>query len=82
MKRPAPPSEHAAADSVYWMQSSKRRQALEWLARADLTGAERADLEAFARDYRTGRHLASGERRALLAAFDRVARRLRRARAG
>ena len=79
MKRSAPGPEHAAADSVYWMQSSKRRQALEWLARQDLTAQERTELEAFARDYRTGTKLRPTERRSLLAAFDRVARRLRRA---
>jgi hypothetical protein len=76
------PLEHAATGSVYWMESSKRRQALEWLDRDDLTPEERAALETFAREYRTGTWLTPGERRALLAAFDRIARRLRRAPAG
>jgi hypothetical protein len=77
VKRPAPRSEHAATGSVYWMESSKRRQALEWLDRGDLTPEERAELATFARDYRTGTELTPGERRALLVAFDRIARRLR-----
>ena len=75
MKGRVPP-EHAAAGSVYWMEASKRRQALVWLARQDLTPAEREALERFARDYRTGTGLTPTERRALLAAFDRIARRL------
>jgi hypothetical protein len=59
------------------MESSKRRQALEWLAREDLTPLERETLETFASDYRTATGLAPAERRSLLAAFDRIARRLR-----
>jgi hypothetical protein len=59
------------------MEASKRRQALAWLARPDLTPAERDALEKFARDYRTGTDVAPAERRSLLAAFDRIGRRLR-----
>ena len=69
--------EHAAAGSVYWMEASKRRQALMWLEREDLTPGERESLQRFARVYRTGTELSPVERRALLAAFDAVARRLR-----
>ena len=69
--------EHAATDSVYWMESSKRRQALAWLARDDLTPGERNALERFVSDYRTGSELTPSTRRSLLAAFDRIARRLR-----
>jgi hypothetical protein len=71
------PREHAAPGSVYWMEASKRRQALTWLEREDLTPGERETLERFARVYRTGTELSPAERRALLVAFDRVARRLR-----
>lgn len=68
--------EHAELGSVYWMESSRRRQALAWLERADLDSAERSLLERFVERYRTGTGLAPGERRALLAAFDRLERRL------
>lgn len=75
-----PPREQVSHDSVYWMESSKRRQALEWLAREDLAPDERAGLETFVKRYRTGVGLPASERRALLAAFDRVAGRLERVR--
>jgi hypothetical protein len=72
-----PRREHAELDSVYWMEASKRRQALEWLKRGDLTGEERSFLETFAARFRTGPALTPGERRSLLTEYDRLARRLR-----
>jgi hypothetical protein len=73
----APAPEHAEAGSVYWMEASKRRQALEWLKRADLAAGERDELAAFVRGYRTDPLLARDDRRRLLSAFDRIHRRLR-----
>ena len=73
---PAAP-EHASLDSVYWMEASKRRQALEWLRRSDLTVAERGVLTRFVDRWRTGTHLDAAERRRLLTEFERVGRRLR-----
>jgi putative peptidoglycan lipid II flippase len=58
------------------MDASRRRQALAWLERGDLTAEERAALEAFVRDWRTDPGVSAGERRRLAAAYDRVERRL------
>ncbi|MFN2431970.1 MAG: hypothetical protein ABR599_03990 [Gemmatimonadota bacterium] len=71
--------EPARLGSVYWMEASKRRQALEWLARDDLTAEERRELEVFAARWRTGTDLDGLERRRLLGVFERLERRLRAA---
>lgn len=72
------PREQAPLGSVYWMDSSKRRQALEWLERADLSPEERRTLETFAARYPADPHLTPQERRSLLAAYARLAGRLTR----
>ena len=72
-----PEREQAEVGSVYWMEASKRRQALEWLKRSDLSAEERRTLERFAANYRTGVGLGRDERRWLLETFARLGRRLR-----
>ncbi len=71
------PREEAPAGGVYWMESSRRRQAVEWLGRPDLSPGERSLLQEFVRVYRTGTGIEAAERRRLLAGFDRLSRRLR-----
>jgi putative peptidoglycan lipid II flippase len=60
------------------MDASRRRQALAWLERDDLTDEERAALEAFVRDWRTAPGLTGTERRRLQDAYERIERRLGR----
>ena len=57
------------------MESSKRRQAIEWLRRNDLVPEERRQLEEFARRYPADPTLTPTERRALLELHDRLCRR-------
>ncbi len=73
---PAGSGGESAPGRVYWMESSKRSQALAWLARDDLEAGERLGLDDFVRRYRTGVALGGAERRKLRILYDRLARRL------
>jgi hypothetical protein len=71
-----PRREPAEPGSVYWMEASKRRQALQWLERRDLTSEERDFLETFVERYRTAPGLSAHERRSLMRQYFSLARRL------
>jgi hypothetical protein len=71
-----PRREPAEPGSVYWMEASKRRQALQWLERGDLTHEERGFLETFVERYRTAPGLSPHERRSLMRQYFSLARRL------